>query len=971
MPKSWALGAAIAVSIGCSSVCAQTIPEEYAKLIQEHSRIGTLDGGFFGDQIGLSTGSLSFVQTDVALPGNNALPVRAARRFAPGSAPAVGHFGDWELDIPHLHGVFAGMTANMVDWVVNAADPDHRCSEFNAPPEINSAPPNAGIFSPDEYWQGTFFYLPGGGDQELLLGGDVPATGGGYPATTREGAIARCLSALASTSESGRTGEGFEVVTPDGTTYKFDQMVSRNADSLHKTDPTPLLRGKGNQRQPGPGRLPRDAQGSGAGTNAVECCTIQRREFFLYPTTVTDRFGNTVTYVWDSSNPWRLLHIIASDGRQLDFTYSASDSSSYRIISVSDPSHAHTWTYAYSGNDLVSVMQPDQQAWQFALADLHTNAKPHPTGGSCDVMSAGSGSYTGTITAPSGAAASYTLTATLFGRSWALRDCYGEIGSEMSKEPYLFAGVAITAKTITGPGLPGNGLKWTYAYGPPNHCWTNNYGISGAVQCAEGTSPTTRTTTVTEPDNAVSEYTFGNRVTGTTTNQPNEGLLLIEKHGIVGGVASRTTTIAYGDGDAAPYSAHQGSSLRRRGDWIITGQRRPQASVTTALQGGTFSWSVPACSGMPHCFDARARPTTIVRSGPGSSTRTEATTYYDNEALWVLGQVSQVKCIASACGGASGTEMSATTYDAATALPLSTSAFGKLQNTFTYDTASAINTGQRGTLLTVADGKGNTTTYTSWKRGIPRSVVFADSTSRSAVVNDFGWIDSVTDENGYATSYAYDAMGRITQVTYPTGDSTTWNSTTSTFAPVASAENGLAAGHWKETVHTGNGYKVTLFDALWRPVLAHEYDSGASGTDRYVATAYDTAGRVADASYPLGSAGSTLTLAATATSTSWQVVAGGARPSGVRTSYDALGRPTLVQQDSELGVLTTTTDYLNGFQRRVTDARGNATTEWFMAWDSPSFDLPVRIDAPEHQRTTITRDPFGKPTAITRTEVAP
>jgi hypothetical protein len=184
-------------------------------------------------------------------------------------------------------------------------------------------------------------------------------------------------------------------------------------------------------------------------------------------------------------------------------------------------------------------------------------------------------------------------------------------------------------------------------------------------------------------------------------------------------------------------------------------------------------------------------------------------------------------------------------------------------------------------------------------------------------------------------------------------------------------ENGIAAGHWKQTMHTGNAYKVTLFDALWRPVLVHEYDSGTSGTDRYVATAYDNAGRVVDASYPVGAAGSTLTLATAGDSASWQVTAGGARPSGVRTIYDGLGRPISVQQDSELGVLATTTEYLNGFQRRTTDARGNATTEYFMAWDSPNFDLPTRIDAPEHQRTLITRDIFGKPTAITRQEVSP
>jgi hypothetical protein len=145
-------------------------------------------------------------------------------------------------------------------------------------------------------------------------------------------------------------------------------------------------------------------------------------------------------------------------------------------------------------------------------------------------------------------------------------------------------------------------------------------------------------------------------------------------------------------------------------------------------------------------------------------------------------------------------------------------------------------------------------------------------------------------------------------------------------------------------------------------VLVREYDAAdVADTDHYVATAYDNAGRVADTSFPLGTAASALTLASDAR---WLL--GGTRPDGVRTTYDALGRPTVVQQDSELGVLTTTTAYLTNFARRVTDARGKVTTERFMAREAPSFERPLRIDAPEGQVTLIGRDTFGKPTTITR-----
>jgi YD repeat-containing protein len=954
MPKIWALGAAIAVSMGCSLVAtAVEPPAEYGKMIQEHSRIGALDGGFFGDKIGLSTGSLEFTQTDVSLPGNDGLSVRVGRRFEPGSYPATGHFSDWDLDIPHLHGVFGGATSGSVAWEVNALDSDHRCSEFNSPPEITDL--SGGSFSPDEYWHGTFLYLPGDGDQELLSGGDVPASGGPYPASTRQGAVARCLTSLASTSESGSSGEGFEVVTPDGTVYTFDQMVSRNVDDLHKSDPTPMLAPGSSRRGAGSARLPGAAQGLVNSPSSAPCCNLQRREFFLYPTKITDRFGNTVTYTWSTANPWRLLSIVGSDNRTLTLTYSSSDANSILVQSVS--AGPRTWTYAYTGTvpdvRLASVTQPDLHAWQFDLLSLHRYAKPTPNGVTCDAISLpGSSNWTGSITAPSGATAQYTMTSILFGRSWAQRDCkVSSEGAESIVEPYLFVSAAITSKTISGPGLP-SGLAWSYAYGAPNHCW-DPYNVPAndpdAVLCTSN-SPTSRTTTVTEPNGAVSRYSFGNRVKGDATNPPSEGLLLTEEHADGVGNVLRTTTMQYGKGDAAPYGSHQGNSLRRRGDWIITGQRRPQSSAVTAQQGKTFSWSVATtCSGIPYCFDTRARPTNVVRTGVNTpaASQAEAITYDDDTTHWILGQV--------AARTIDGIVASSTTFDASHR-PWKIYAFGKLGQTVTYNT--------NGTLATVADGNSNVTTYGSWKRGIPQSVLFADSTSRTASVDDNGWILSVTDENGYATTYEYDDMGRVKTVTYPASDSQTWQSTTSTFAPVMSAENGLAAGHWRETVSTGlgNTRKVTLFDALWRPVLVREYDNAnPTGTDRYVATAYDKAGHVSDASYPLDSTGSALTLTSAAT---WQFGAG--RPKGVRTSYDALGRPVLVQQDSELGVLNTTTAYLTNFQRQVTDARNNVTTEQFMAWDSPTFDWPVQVDAPEAQRTTIVRDTFGKPVSITR-----
>ncbi len=345
----------------------------------------------------------------------------------------------------------------------------------------------------------------------------------------------------------------------------------------------------------------------------------------------------------------------------------------------------------------------------------------------------------------------------------------------------------------------------------------------------------------------------------------------------------------------------------------------------------------------------------VLLTGPALAqtySRTEVITYHDNTAIWVLGQTASVTCVAAvpvntSCDG--NDVVAQTTYDPATALPTASYAFGKLQQTANYNAD--------GTVATVTDGRNNTTTFSNWKRGIPQTILYADGTSQSAYVNDNGWIESVTNEVAAKTCYSYDAMGRLSGITYPSEtqdnvcNTSKWAATTRSFVPVASAEYGIAAGHWRLTETTGNAVKITYYDGLWRPLLVREYDAGnVSGTERFTRTAYDADGRVSFASYP------------SATS----------NPStGVWTLYDALGRVTSVSQDSELGLLTTTTAYNPSFTTTITNPRGKTVTTAYLTYDQPGTDWPITISAPEGQTTTITRDPYGKPLTLARSGSAP
>lgn len=343
--------------------------------------------------------------------------------------------------------------------------------------------------------------------------------------------------------------------------------------------------------------------------------------------------------------------------------------------------------------------------------------------------------------------------------------------------------------------------------------------------------------------------------------------------------------------------------------------------------------------------------------------KTETIEYYDDTTDWVMGQVRRTTT--------DGLETSRTVYGWK-ALPAQIFSFGRLQQTLAYDSTAASSTGQLGTLRTVSDGNNNVTTYGNWKRGIPQSIQYANSTLQSASVNDNGWIEWVQNEVNARTCYGYDAMGRLTQTTYPSEtapgvcDESKWAATRQTFAPSTEPIAGLPAGHWRQTIWTGNARSVTYFDGLWRPVIKDTYDTtDIAGTLSQVVTRYDSEGRPTFVSYPQR----TMDPVVHAT---WgnPTVPLHASTLGVYTEYDALGRVTAVAQDSEFAapnnLLITLTQYLPGFKTKVINPRGQQTITSYQVYDVPTYNFPVRIEQPEGVTTVIIRDVFGKPTQIGR-----
>ncbi|GJI96014.1 hypothetical protein RugamoR57_27320 [Duganella caerulea] len=882
-----------------------TIPAELSDTIKAPNAVAKFGPDLFGDKVNLYNGTLIFAQTDVRLDGIGAIPLTVGRTLTVGKSN-VGQggraFGIWDLDIPYLSGVF-----EISNGWTNSQNSTARCSNFSAPPVYYNQ--RTWEFYPTDYWQGNTLHLPGQSDQLMLLRyasmPNVPSDGPAYPVVTPQLWAFSCLSTLA---DNTGAGEGFLAVAPDGTRYKFDHMVSVSAPTI--------TGGTQGAAKPALGDVKRDLSARPGSpenplTSAAGQGIMHRKEVRLLPTLITDRNGNTVTFTYDPALPGNLKTIAASDGRRLTFTYGNSSATNL-ITSVTDG--VRTWSYSYSGTilNLDTVTQPDGSRWSLAgISPLFTNVK-FSSKPNCDNPGEVTGSSTGSMTHPSGAVGTFTLKATIHGRSLVDQQCIQNVfdGTEWAVTPRYFYTNSLVNKTISGPGLPAT--TWTYDYGPLNASWSN---------CA-GDCPSTKIVTVTDPSSFVTRYTFGNVWLQT------DGRLQQTDFGWNGGSALRTVKQRYRQFGAGPYPDMVGASGSGSiGDSDMQQRLAPMDQKVITQQGVDFTWEGSG-------YDVKARPTVVSRySALGS--RTETTVFSDNLSKWVLGQIGSVT------ESSTGKVMVQNTYDSITADLLTVSQFGLLKETRTYYAD--------GTLKTSKDGLNQTTTFSSYLFGIPRLVSFADGKTKSTVVSpSYAQINSTTDETGATTSFSYDSMGRLFSIVYPAADTVAWNATNLRFDQVSTAEYGLPAGHWRRIVFTGNGNEVTYFDAMWRPVLSRRFDAGDEANTRsMVLRKFDYNGALIFESYPQR------TINAMTDSVN-----------GTTTTLDALGRPTNIAANSELGTLNTGFNYNQGFNKTIVNPRGIGTIYGYQAFDQPSENAITVINEPYGITTQIGRDVFGKTTSI-------
>ncbi len=938
-----ALATALLVS-SFASVAGTDYQDEYEKKIKASQDVGVLGNDLAGDRVNFYTGATSFSATDISLPGN-ALGLSLSRSYEVGydnnlaSYPGpdkytpeievmrVRAFGDWGLDVPHIS---TTMTQSG-GWVIDSTTPTKRCSAVGqftpTGAKANGAPPYVGtnwLFHADAYWSGYSLHTPGG-EQTMLLASltnlERPDKGGPFHWTTNQDWWISCSPTIAN-----GVGEGYLAHSPDGTKYTFNWLSKSNVTSIMD-------------------RSEKDPDGYGS----LYKHFVFRAEYMMLPTMVEDRFGNWVKYEWSNDEFARLIRM--SSGSVVSKVAEQSISLTYEnglVRSATDGTR--TWTYDYLVGRLIKVTLPDSTFWRYDLMNIGFDIPPKPY---CDTEIDPSSTEYYWACFGNGEVAPYYNDALVVHPSGAkIQFTFGE-HYQYSPNSNGSYPLGITSKVISGPGL--TTATWKFAFLPSKE--------EIKTACRAGACPTRIMTDQVNPDSSISRRIFG------VTPTVDESVLLGELEGSLspngGGSSAITTSAHWGTdilddiapasgsvpsfykemdyrmvpvGQATAYTLRVGanpmlSSAFPQVQVYASERRLPVVTRNLVQQGVTFTSETKS-------FDKFARATLTSRRSTGSASgnfsRSETTAYHDNTIKWVIGQVAATTDVTT------GKTMSKTEYDASTAMPVRSESFGFLQQTLGYNAD--------GTLAWVKDGRGNVTTVSDWSRGIPRLIDYPTSVSERATVDGIGNILSSTDQLGSTTSYGYDVMGRLTRIAYPVGDTRAWSDTTREFVMVNVAEYGLPAGHWRQTVRTGDGQTSTFYDAQWHPVLAITEDTALSSSKSFVVKRYDPMGREVFSSYPVGSLPGNQGLM-----------------EGVTTQYDALGRPIRVSQDSEIGVLTTSTNYLSGFQTMVTNPRGFKTTTSYQLFDAPSTDAPVRITAEEGVSTVITRDGFGKPLQVTRT----
>jgi hypothetical protein len=582
----------------------------------------------------------------------------------------------------------------------------------------------------------------------------------------------------------------------------------------------------------------------------------------LAATRIEDIDGNWVTYAYSGSKDSSRVNSIASnDGRKITFDYALPVAPSIVPHLISTTVNGRVWKYEYLEHDLHKVILPDGRYWEY------TNI-PQISSSSCGANVTKST----TIKTPSGNVVEYVLGNIVNGRvipnGMATLDNYESpfVATSCGKKPLTYRSsgslstsfttawmslstksVAVLSKTITTTSY--DTYQWQYDY-------EQDFGAFRTTTAL----PLTKKRTITKPDGTkkiLSIYRVTDWRQGLVANveiQDQHGAMLEKTMNTHQRGAEISNPIQIGVTWYAYYLERSREVLLTqktitRGADIYTTQFTHKSNPTLT----TYNF------GMPHI--------TKEFSSVQPQQKISQTDYNHDLTNWVLNRPT--KSILN------NKVVDEYVYDSKSRI-VTHKNFGRRVGTYGYYNSGT----NAGSIYTYKDALNRQATYSNYKGGKPQTIIRNDGAIIKQTVDSNGWVTSVTDAKGDKINYGYNSVGWLTVI--DPLDSR-WSNTTISYTTTNGSDGFtyVEAGMLKKTMSKGNYRKVTYYDSLLRPRMTKEWDTAReTETKRYIRTNYDSQNRP---TYQSNTNGLNNT------------------PYGITTSYDGLGRPKVVDDNTTSG----------------------------------------------------------------------
>ncbi|MDJ0919603.1 MAG: RHS repeat-associated core domain-containing protein [Henriciella sp.] len=839
-----------------------SIEIEYLERQNVDERLQVDEVGLLGEAIDMNTGTLSFEHVDVSLPGNSDLEV-AIRRSRDGSYP-----------FPHLDSTATPssqqISNSFSDWKLEVPTISMIwASDFMT---------NSDNLCQQSYASGASWAAPFGGP------------GGGFNLDPENPPVAIFAGQEFSNGmDLTIPGHGTQKVlhAPKGVNWPAGTIrVTKNYWALkcgpadNGADGFIAIAPNGDQYKFDKYLLRNEvAMAVSAQSNSGHSHGVMGRvRVTLQASEVTDVHGNWVKYDYNSDGWVTKIH--SNDGRVIDINRNSSN------LITSIIANGRTWTYTYKtlsyGTFLDKVTLPDGRYWEFDIEEFG-QGKPSSRYG-CPFYS-----FDISLKHPNGVTGEFDFTETKhikgyngpFSNDGEQTNCSGNNAQPLR----YFRAYSVTKKKLTAPGTPT--AEWTYAYSGYPHTGYHPDPV-----------PSTKWGEVTDPLGHRRREIYHS--TGAL-----EGLL---KESIL--YANGTSQIQKTEYDYVTEAAVGENWLYNENPEKLNNPRHRIERVITQ-DSETYTTDFAYNSNMASSAYSFGNPTLVTEeSSVTTGSRTQNTTYYHSLSKWILGLPQVIT--------RNGKEFERHSYNSNGQL-LNTKTFGSSSPTSSYTYHSS------GRLASATNALGDTTSFTNFKRGIPRNITLRDGGTLSRVVDDNGWVTSETNPRGVTFGFSYNNMGWRTLVNRPGS----WADTTISYTTSAS---GITA-----TSTRGNSRSIITYDSYTRPKLIQEIDLTGHSSSVYNKTTYDALGQVTFTSLPSNSSNPT---------------------AGTNTTYDALGRVTQTAE-TMAPFATMSTQYKPDNEVWVTDPANATTKTRYQAFGAPATEEPVWVQDATGTITTMVYDDFG------------